>query len=1192
MVAGTIWKGSFNDITDLNTLDENIVIDGWTYYIKNENDAYIVINNLGDYRPSNWTNTGSTVKSFLKIADYTELSGLVTAEKNRAEAVETTNATDITSEVTRATGVEGALTNLTTNNKNTLVEAINDVKQSSEAAEGVLTTNLNIEISRAEAAEDANTALITAETTRATSAEDANTALITAETTRADAAEVANLALISAETTRATEAENLKQDKNIPNEFNKVLITNNLGNIITSTNITKTELDNLENIDINIKNTFDNIGNINIGLPSILGRNSILDIMGTTIINNDFKFNLLKDKYSYGPSSLTDSNAFNRDGYYPVFINDINASNWKLIYIDTIIDNAISSTSDTGEINKLNIFKSSFNIVNIGKDNTIDHLWFKQIDWGNGQTEESIETLTYVTIKYDNGTIKNPQVTYLNNNNENITLIIILDNIGTFNQSIIGDISTIEAHISLINTKIGISNTNSGSGADILGKLNALGNVVNFQMLMNDRTLINVIGELSNGSIWDNSTILEVIGDPNKISTTDITSELQKLGVLSDYSISETLNNKIGNLNNIPGTKNNLLDYIKAIGNIDNYSDSNTFIDDIYTKANIATWAVNIKDDIKGINVPQSLNSLEKLANAINNDSDYSTTIFDLLATKQNKNTGDIDKVLITDENGDINSSIITKTQLEKLNGIDVNIKNELDNKQNIIIGDTDAIIDKVLITQYDGSIFVSTIKKDELEKLNGIDVNIKNELDNKQNTIVDNDLTISKTLGLQDKLDDIGILFQNTFNTENELDNLTENNVLPGNVFYINENKRTYIVINNPNGDYKPNNWSAKSFLILVNYSELQNSIANLGGGGGGAVDKIKESLDYYISINSNGTIFKGGNLGSIIDQTDYLTTNTPQIAYAKNHTINEINIDLIDSADNLVDINGITWLRNNYDNNGKSSALFISNINTENYLLSGYSVAFYITNPFDGSCNNIFTSITTCTKGLMSSGEKRLTHMRTLLLNDTLEMKWNDSNIDGGDSNYEYPTINTTNNQYSEYGPRWDYDSNDWKYTDQPLNDDDVWFICITISNETVHDNYNRIYPEGAKYNTFQISYKRTSKTFLNQSILLTPQFTAHDDSGINTNIGMSRFFDEKAWFIFGSSKQKRTANSNGKDYFNLEDFTEGRICSTGGGDNAMQTSRCNTSEIMVFNKILDRNEIQELSDLSPIELQTRFR
>ena len=87
LVSGIFWKASFDTLAELESAlstNESTIEAGWAYYVKSENDGYVVVaENDGDYVPTSWTS-----KSLIKFADYTELSGLVNTERDRAIAAE------------------------------------------------------------------------------------------------------------------------------------------------------------------------------------------------------------------------------------------------------------------------------------------------------------------------------------------------------------------------------------------------------------------------------------------------------------------------------------------------------------------------------------------------------------------------------------------------------------------------------------------------------------------------------------------------------------------------------------------------------------------------------------------------------------------------------------------------------------------------------------------------------------------------------------------------------------------------------------------------------------------------------------------------------------------------------------------------------------------------------------------------
>ena len=276
--SGVVWQAAYPNISGLDALVENNVTNGWVYYIESENRAYVIVGNTnGHYRPTGWTNTGGTAKSFLRIADYTDLSQLVSTEQTRATNAENTLTTNLNNEITRATNVENTLTTNLTNETNRAI-----------AAEATLTTNLNNEITRATAAENANTTAINNEVARATGVEGAlnslnttvKTSLVNAinenvlnlsneitratgventlttnlnnEITRATNAENANSTLINNEVARATGVEGTLTNLNTTNKNNLVVAINDIVTLISNevtraTNAENTLTTNLSN---------------------------------------------------------------------------------------------------------------------------------------------------------------------------------------------------------------------------------------------------------------------------------------------------------------------------------------------------------------------------------------------------------------------------------------------------------------------------------------------------------------------------------------------------------------------------------------------------------------------------------------------------------------------------------------------------------------------------------------------------------------------------------------------------------------------------------------------------------------------------------------------------------------------------------------------------------------------------------
>jgi hypothetical protein len=177
LVAGVFWKASFDTLADLELAIDGIegnVEAGWAYYVKADNDGYVVVPEVdGDYKPESWS-----TKSLIKFADYTEVSGLVSTERARALAAEGQLNIDLSSEITRATNAETALQN-----------SISAEVTRATTAESVLDGKIATEKSRATNAETALQSAVDAEVTRATGAETVLDGKITAEVTRATGVE-------------------------------------------------------------------------------------------------------------------------------------------------------------------------------------------------------------------------------------------------------------------------------------------------------------------------------------------------------------------------------------------------------------------------------------------------------------------------------------------------------------------------------------------------------------------------------------------------------------------------------------------------------------------------------------------------------------------------------------------------------------------------------------------------------------------------------------------------------------------------------------------------------------------------------------------------------------------------------------------------------------------------------------------
>jgi len=199
--------------------------------------------------PGQVTVTGSADTGYTVGLD----SAITTAISNNTAA--------ISAETTRAEGVEGTLSSLTTSDKSSLVNAINSEVSRATGAEGAINTTIgslaslttsdktsvvnaiNSEVTRATAAESSLNGAITAETTRATGVEGSLSALNTTAKSNLVAAINEVLGDVTAETTRAEGVEGSLSSLTTTNKSNLVAAINEVAAAAgTGTGALKTQI--------------------------------------------------------------------------------------------------------------------------------------------------------------------------------------------------------------------------------------------------------------------------------------------------------------------------------------------------------------------------------------------------------------------------------------------------------------------------------------------------------------------------------------------------------------------------------------------------------------------------------------------------------------------------------------------------------------------------------------------------------------------------------------------------------------------------------------------------------------------------------------------------------------------------------------------------------------------------------------
>ena len=331
-----------------------------------------------------------------------------------------------------------------------------------------------------------------------------------------------------------------------------------------------------------------------------------------------------------------------------------------------------------------------------------------------------------------------------------------------------------------------------------------------------------------------------------------------------------------------------------------------------------------------------------------------------------------------------------------------------------------------------------------------------------------------------------------------------------------------------------------------------------------------LNDYLDYYISINNNGSIINSGMLGKNINSNSLTKT---AVLYNANRTFSHSTVD----TDEFIKKNNTSWLFNNSVNNTSNSMAMI-NVNTSNYLGSGFTVVFYVTDFTSSNINNLFSIVTPCKS---RQNINRITQLRVSSTDTNLKINTYESSTDnilGG----ELPSIpGVPNYSYNNENKNFAFSDNN------PItsNTNAVWFIAVTFSGY-FSDDYNVKGDESLENKGgIQVFYKRSDSFILNKSSKWIPNFQEG-----NNNVaqgGLSRFFDDYSWIIFGG-KAVNPQGDLSTDYFTMSDYTNNKI----ENPYSVESSNCSIGEMSLFNKALSNDEIKELSRLTPEQYINRFR
>lgn len=167
-----------------------------------------------------------------------------------------------------------------------------------------------------------------------------------------------------------------------------------------------------------------------------------------------------------------------------------------------------------------------------------------------------------------------------------------------------------------------------------------------------------------------------------------------------------------------------------------------------------------------------------------------------------------------------INATIVNNKQLTdaSISGLRTDMGNA-DNGIYTVIGqnDTRAInAENVLNTKVDTEIDTRSTQYASLS------ARISSETENRTNQ----DVAIGQRIGLLEMALANGTTWKQSFPTVDGINTLNENEILAGWAYYVSGDKDVYLVIDGVDGDYKPESWGTKSFMIFQGFHDISQLV------------------------------------------------------------------------------------------------------------------------------------------------------------------------------------------------------------------------------------------------------------------------------------------------------------------------------------------------------------------------------
>ena len=653
-------------------------------------------------------------------------------------------AADIEAEETRATGVEGSLTNLSTTSKTNLVSAINEVnsnvtaeRQRAEGAESALGTRITNETTAREIADTELGNRITGETNRATGVEGTLSNLTTTAKTNLVAA------INEVDSHADTANSNIGTMNSLTTDAKTTLVAA-INEVDSHTDTNTSNIGTLSNLTTDAKTNL--VAAINeIDSHADTNASNISDIQDLIPAEADPTTNQLADKDFVNSSIASQTGNFigtfanipERDAYtgtvtnndYCYVINSVitnNGNDWASFSALDAYNKDLVTNFDYAWVidgSKFDLYR--FDVVNQTWDKKAEDVTKEEITLNNAYNRyKAIVTTSPASLTWEyEYTLNNSSFTASQwaaiNSGATTTKI----NQITTNQNAIGTLNslTTDAKTNLVSA-INEVDSHTDTNTNNIGTMTSL--------TTNEKTtLVGAINELNSNKVeantaitgathtkitYDSKGLVTAGADITLSDVTDITASASEVNVLDGITASTSELNILDGVT-ASTAELNILDGVTADANELNILDG----------ATLTTTELNYVDGVTSSIQTQLNNKQPSITGA-------ATTITD--------NDLTTNKALISNASGKVAVSSVTDTELGYVSGVTSSIQTQLNNKEATITGAATTItssnltVNKALISNASGKVAVSSVSSTELGYLSGVTSAIQTQINAKAN--------------------------------------------------------------------------------------------------------------------------------------------------------------------------------------------------------------------------------------------------------------------------------------------------------------------------------------------------------------------------------------------------------------------------------------------------------------------------